>query len=99
MPAQKPTAEATLHQAEIEIEKATIRAGVDGGSSSSPCAPAISSSSVLRSAGVLIPQEAGRTSIQAGFGQIASPVIKKGMIGEVSCNTTPWPGDPGRGQR
>ena len=90
LPAQKATAEAALRQAEIEIEKATIRAGVDGRVEQFTLRPGDIVSSVLRSAGVLIPLEAGRTSIQAGFGQIASPVIKKGMIGEVSCNTTPW---------
>lgn len=28
--------------------------------------------------------------MQAGFGQISAPVIEIGMIGEISCDTTPW---------
>ncbi len=90
LPAQKATAEAALRQSEIEIEKATIRAGVSGRVEQFTLRPGDMVSSVLRSAGVLIPDEAGRNSIQAGFGQISAPVIKVGMIGEVSCNTTPW---------
>ena len=90
LPAQKATAEAALRQAEIEIEKATIRAGVDGRVEQFTLRPGDVVSSILRSAGVLIPEDAGRMAIQAGFGQIAAPVIEPGMIGEVSCNTTPW---------
>ena len=90
LPAQKATAEAALRQAEIEIEKATIRAGVDGRVEQFTLRPGDVVSSVLRSAGLLIPEDAGRKAIQAGFGQITAPVIKTGMIGEVSCNTTPW---------
>ena len=90
LPAQKATAEAALRQAEIEIEKSTIRAGVSGRVEQFALRPGDVVSPILRSAGILIPDEAGRSSIQAGFGQISAPVIKVGMIGEVSCNTTPW---------
>ncbi len=90
LPAQKATAEAALRQAEIEIEKATVRAGVSGRVEQFTLRPGDVVSPILRSAGILIPEEAGRRSIQAGFGQIAASVIKVGMIGEVSCNTTPW---------
>lgn len=90
LPAQKATAEAALREAEIEIEKATVRAGVAGRVEQFTLRPGDIVSSVLRSAGVLIPENAGRQSIQAGFGQIAAPVIEVGMIGEVSCDTTPW---------
>ena len=90
LPAQKATAEAALRQAEIEIEKSTIRAGVSGRVEQFALRPGDVVSPILRSAGILIPDEAGRNSIQAGFGQISAPVIKVGMIGEVSCNTTPW---------
>lgn len=90
LPAQKATAEAALREAEIEIDKATVRAGVAGRVEQFTLRPGDVVSSVLRSAGVLIPENAGRQVIQAGFGQIAAPVIKVGMIGEVSCDTTPW---------
>lgn len=90
LPAQKATAEAALREAQIEIEKATVRAGVAGRVEQFTLRPGDVVSSVLRSAGVLIPENAGRQVIQAGFGQIAAPVIEVGMIGEVSCDTTPW---------
>ncbi|MFV0299508.1 MAG: HlyD family secretion protein [Paracoccus sp. (in: a-proteobacteria)] len=90
LPAQKATAEAALRQAEIEIEKATIRAGVAGRVEQFTLRPGDYISPIMRSAGVLIPAEAGRRSVQAGFGQIAAPVIEIGMIGEIACNTTPW---------
>ena len=87
---RKATAEAALRQAEIEIEKSTIRAGVSGRVEQFTLRKGDMVNSLLRSAGVLIPADAGRRFVQAGFGQIAAPVIKVGMIGEVSCNTTPW---------
>lgn len=90
LPAQKATAEAALRQAEIEIEKSTIRAGVSGRVEQFALRPGDYVSAILRSAGMLIPTEAGRQSVQAGFGQIAAPVIKVGMIGEIACNTAPW---------
>lgn len=90
LPAQKATAEAALREAQIEIEKATVRAEVAGRVEQFTLRPGDVVSSVLRSAGVLIPENAGRQVIQAGFGQIAAPVIEVGMIGEVSCDTTPW---------
>lgn len=90
LPAQKATAEAALRQAEIEIEKATVRAGVAGRVEQFTLRPGDYISPILRSADILIPSEAGRRSVQAGFGQIAAPVIKVGMIGEISCDTAPW---------
>lgn len=90
LPAQKATAEAALRQVEVEIEKSTVRAGVTGRVEQFTLRPGDVVSPILRSAGILIPEEAGRQSVQAGFGQIASPVIERGMIGEISCNATPW---------
>lgn len=90
LPAQKATAEAALRQAEIEIENATVRAQVAGRVEQFALRPGEVISPILRSAGVLIPEAAGRKSVQAGFGQISAPVIEIGMIGEISCDTTPW---------
>ena len=90
LPAQKATAEAALRQAEIEIENATVRAQVAGRVEQFALRPGEVISPILRSAGVLIPEAAGRESVQAGFGQISAPVIEIGMIGEISCDTTPW---------
>lgn len=90
LPAQIATAEASLRRAEIEIENATVRAGVDGQVEQFTLRKGDMVNSFLRSAGVLIPANAGRQAVQAGFGQISAPVIKVGMVGEISCNTTPW---------
>lgn len=90
LPAQRATAESSLRQAEIEIEKSTVRAGVSGRLEQFALRKGDVISSLLRPAGLLVPSEAGREALQAGFGQIAAPVIKPGMIGEVACNTTPW---------
>jgi hypothetical protein len=43
----------------------------------------------MRSAGILIPDGAGRT-LSAGFGQIESHVIKVGMVAEAACISKPW---------
>jgi multidrug resistance efflux pump len=44
---------------------------------------------VMRSAGILIPDDAGRT-LSAGFGQIEAQVMKVGMVAEAACISKPW---------
>ena len=44
----------------------------------------------MRPAGILIPEGAGRSTIQAGFGQIEAQVMKVGMVAEVTCVSKPW---------
>jgi hypothetical protein len=44
----------------------------------------------MRPAGVLIPDGAGRSSMQAGFGQIEAQVMKPGMVAEATCISKPW---------
>jgi multidrug resistance efflux pump len=39
---------------------------------------------------VLVPEGAGRKSIQAGFGQIEAQVMKEGMVAEATCISKPW---------
>lgn len=90
LPAQRASAAASLQQAEIEIEKSTVRAGVSGRLEQFALRKGDVVSTVMRSAGILIPDGAGRQALQAGFGQIAAPVIRVGMVGEVACTTTPW---------
>jgi multidrug resistance efflux pump len=43
----------------------------------------------MRPAGILIPREAGRTQLQAGFGQIEAQVMKVGMAAEATCVSKP----------
>ena len=40
---------------------------------------------LMRPAGILVPSEAGRRGLIAGFGQIEAQVMKVGMIAEVTC--------------
>jgi hypothetical protein len=44
---------------------------------------------MMRSAGVLIPEGAGRV-LAAGFGQIEAQVMKVGMVAEATCISKPW---------
>jgi len=44
---------------------------------------------LMRPAGILVPADAGRRGIFAGFGQIEAQVMKVGMIGEITCVAQP----------
>jgi multidrug resistance efflux pump len=91
LPAQKASAEADLAAAQVELDKMTIYAGVDGrvdqfvlrvGNIVQP-AP------VTRAAGILIPDAAGEDRLFAGFNQIEAQIIKVGMIAEATCISKP----------
>jgi multidrug resistance efflux pump len=45
---------------------------------------------IARSAGILIPDEAGRRALQAGFAQIEAQIMKVGMTAEVTCVSKPF---------
>ncbi|OHV15156.1 secretion protein HlyD [Methylorubrum extorquens] len=90
LPAQKASAQAALAQAEVEIAKTTIRAGVKGRVEQFTLRPGDIVNPFMRSAGVLIPDGAGRKAIAAGFGQIEAQVMKAGMLAEVTCISKPW---------
>jgi multidrug resistance efflux pump len=44
----------------------------------------------MRPAGILIPDDAGRRALTAGFGQIEAQIMKVGMIAEVACVSKPF---------
>lgn len=90
LPAQKASAEAALAQAEVELQKTVIRAGVDGRVEQFTLRPGDIVNPLMRAAGVLIPTGAGQRVLHAGFGQIEAQVIKVGMIAEVTCVSKPW---------
>jgi len=90
LPAEKASAEAALAQAEVDLSKTTVYAGVDGWVEQFILRPGDVVNPLLRPAGILIPAEAGRVAIQAGFGQIEAQVIRKGMVGEVTCMAIPF---------
>ena len=90
LPAQKASAEAALAQAQVDLEKTVIRAGVSGRVEQFALRVGDIVNPLMRPAGVLIPEGAGQRSLQAGFGQIEAQVMKIGMIAEVTCVSKPF---------
>jgi multidrug resistance efflux pump len=90
LPAQKASAEAALAQAQVELDKTVIRAGVSGRVEQFGLRVGDIVTPIARSAGILIPDEAGRQSLQAGFGQIEAQIMKVGMTAEVTCLSKPF---------
>lgn len=90
LPAEKASAEAELKQAQVELAKTTVYAGVDGWVEQFILRPGDVVNPLLRPAGILVPTAAGRVAIQAGFGQLEAQVMRKGMVGEVSCAAIPF---------
>ncbi|ADC62241.1 HlyD family secretion protein [Allochromatium vinosum] len=89
LPAQKASAEAALREAQIELDKSLIVAGTDGVVQQFALRPGDVVNPMLRPAGILVPDRKV-TGLMAGFGQIEAPVLKVGMIGEVTCVAKPW---------
>jgi multidrug resistance efflux pump len=89
LPAEKASAEAVLAEAQANLDKTTVRAGVDGRVEQFALRVGDIVNPVMRSAGILIPDGAGRT-LSVGFGQIESHVIKVGMVAEAACISKPW---------
>jgi multidrug resistance efflux pump len=90
LPAQKASAEAALAQAQVELDKTVIRAGVNGRVEQFGLRVGDIVTPIMRSAGILIPDEAGRQALTAGFGQIEAQIMKVGMIAEVTCVSKPF---------
>ena len=90
LPAQKASAEAALAQAQVELEKTVIRAGVNGRVEQFVLKVGDIVNPLMRPAGILIPEGAGQKILFAGFGQIEAQIMKVGMIAEVSCVSKPW---------
>ncbi|MDP3409679.1 HlyD family secretion protein [Bosea sp. (in: a-proteobacteria)] len=90
LPAEKASAEAALAQAEVDLAKTVVRAGVAGHIEQFALQVGDLVNPFMRSAGVLIPATAGRKALQAGFSQLEAQVLKVGMAAEVSCISKPW---------
>ncbi|MCP3394795.1 HlyD family secretion protein [Bradyrhizobium sp. CCGB12] len=90
LPAQKSSAEAALAQAQVDLDKTVVRAGVDGRVEQFLVRSGDVVNQLMRPAGILIPEEAGRKLLQAGFGQIEAQVMKTGMVAEATCMSKPW---------
>ncbi len=85
LPAQRASAVSTLAQAQTEIEQATVHAGTSGTVQQFKLKPGDIVNPILRPAGILVPSSSGRGRFQAGFRQISAPVLKVGMIAEITC--------------
>ncbi|PAY03853.1 MULTISPECIES: HlyD family secretion protein [Bradyrhizobium] len=90
LPAEKESAEASMAEAQVDLDKTYIRAGVDGRVEQFLLRTGDVVNQMMRPAGVLIPDEAGRSVLQAGFGQIEAQVMRPGMIAEATCISKPW---------
>jgi multidrug resistance efflux pump len=90
LPAEKASAEATRAEAQVDLDKTFVRAGVDGRVEQFLVRPGDLVAQIMRPAGILIPEEAGRNRLQAGFGQIEAQVMKPGMLAEATCISKPW---------
>jgi multidrug resistance efflux pump len=90
IPAEKASAEAARDQAQVDLDKTIVRAGVDGRVEQFTLRVGDVVNQLMRPAGVLIPEGAGRKVLQAGFGQIEAQVMKEGMVAEATCISRPW---------
>ena len=90
LPAEKASAEAALAQAQVDLDKTFVRAGVDGRVEQFLVRTGDVVNQLMRPAGMLVPDGAGRAALQAGFGQIEAQVMKPGMIAEATCISKPW---------
>jgi multidrug resistance efflux pump len=90
LPAERASAEASLAEAQVDLDKTLVRAGVDGRVEQFGLRPGDIVNPMIRSAGVLIPEGAGRRALMAGFGQIEAQIMKVGMVAEATCISKPW---------
>jgi len=92
LPAQRATAQAALAQAQAELDKTIVRAGVSGRVEQFLLQVGDIVNPFLRPAGVLVPEDLGadRPMLVAGFGQIEAQVMRPGMLVEASCASQPW---------
>jgi multidrug resistance efflux pump len=89
LPADKASAEAALAEAEVELRKTVVRAGVDGRVEQFTLRVGDVVNPLMRPAGVLIPDDSSR-ALTAGFNQIEAQILKPGQIGEVACVSKPF---------
>jgi multidrug resistance efflux pump len=90
LPSQKATAEAALAEAQAELDKTVVRAGVDGTVQQFTLRKGDVVNPLMRPAGILVPVEAGHKAVIAGFGQIEAQVMRVGMAAEITCAAKPF---------
>jgi multidrug resistance efflux pump len=90
LPAEKASAQAALEQAQVDLDKTIVRAGVNGRVEQFFLRVGDIVNPLMRPAGILIPEGAGQRGLQAGFNQIEAQIMKVGMIAEVTCVSKPF---------
>jgi len=90
LPAQKDSANAQLVEAENKLNESWTYAGVDGRIEQFDLRVGDFVNPLARPAGLLVPLDSGRDLFQAGFSQLAVPVIKRGMVVEMTCLSKPF---------
>lgn len=93
LPARQKTAEDTLKQAIVELDKMVVYAKVSGRVTQLTLQPGDIVNPLLRPAGLLIPDTtdiSGTGAVQAGFHQLAAQVVKPGTIAEITCLSKPF---------
>ncbi|MBS7543223.1 HlyD family secretion protein [Ancylobacter oerskovii] len=90
LPAQKASAEASLAEAETALAKTVVHAGVSGRVEQFALRVGDLVNPLMRPAGLLIPDGAGRERLIAGFGQIEAQVMQPGMVAEATCISRPF---------
>ena len=89
LPAQRETAMSQLEEAQTQLDKTVVRAGVDARVEQFTLRVGEVVNPFMRPAGVMIPLNAGKRTVVAGFGQVEAQVIKKGMVAEITCAALP----------
>ncbi|MBR1120744.1 HlyD family secretion protein [Bradyrhizobium lablabi] len=90
IPAEKASAQAALAEAQVDLDKTFVRAGVNGRVEQFLLRPGDIVNPIMRAAGVLIPEGDRQRVLSAGFGQIEGQVMKVGMVAEATCISRPW---------
>lgn len=94
LPAQKRSAEAAMAQAQVDLDKTFVHAGVNGRVEQFTLRVGDIVNPLMRPAGILIPKstrdDKEQLALTAGFGQIEAQILKPGVITEVSCLSKPW---------
>lgn len=90
LPAQLAAAEAAVNEGQVLLDRRTVTASVDGTLTQFTLRPGDLLNPMIRTAGVLIPTDAGKGRLEAGFNQIEAQVMKKGMTAEAVCLSQPF---------
>ena len=90
LPAQLAAAEASVAEAQVLLDRRTVYASIDGSLTQFTLRPGDLLNPMIRTAGVLIPTDAGKGILEAGFSQIEAQVLRPGMSAEAVCFSVPF---------